>query len=213
GPRSRARRTRRARDAGRAPRDAAGAQGPGVDQRRHEAEGGTSRHPRPEGRDVPRRVGAGGCGPDPRRRARSGSRRGAGAVRHEHAGRDRPGDERLPQRPDGPAPVDRRALAVFHTLQLLGSAVFAASGAIAAGRKRMDLLGVVVIAIVTAIGGGTIRDLLLERHPVFWIADAWHVVVAVVAAVITLVYVAIRRPPDDLLAIADALGLAMVTII
>ncbi len=45
------------------------------------------------------------------------------------------------------------------------------SGALSAGRKGLDLLGVLVIAVVTAIGGGTLRDLLLDRHPIFWIAD------------------------------------------
>lgn len=104
-------------------------------------------------------------------------------------------------------------MSLFQVVQLAGSAVFAASGAIAAGRRRMDVVGVVVIAIVTAIGGGTIRDLLLNRHPVFWIADPAHVIVAIVAAGVTLAYVAWRRPPDDLLAIADALGLAVFTII
>jgi uncharacterized membrane protein YeiH len=47
--------------------------------------------------------------------------------------------------------------------------VFAASGALLAGRKRLDLFGVVVIALVTAVGGGTLRDLLLGATPVFWV--------------------------------------------
>ena len=71
---------------------------------------------------------------------------------------------------------------VIYVLQLLGVAVFAASGALAAGRKRMDLLGVAVIAIVTAIGGGTVRDVLLDRRPVFWIAEPVYVLVSVLAA-------------------------------
>ena len=101
---------------------------------------------------------------------------------------------------------------MLHVLQLLGAAVFAASGALAAGRRRMDVLGVVVIAVVTAIGGGTIRDLLLNRHPVFWIAEPAQVVVSVAAAAITILFARYRRPPDDSLAIADALGLAFFTI-
>jgi len=51
---------------------------------------------------------------------------------------------------------------------LLGVAIFAVTGALAAGRKKMDLLGVLALATVTAIGGGTLRDLLLDRHPIFW---------------------------------------------
>ena len=94
----------------------------------------------------------------------------------------------------------------------MGAAVFAASGALAAGRRRMDVLGVLVIAIVTAVGGGTIRDLLLDRHPVFWIDDSSHLVVSVLAAVVTLAYARFRRPPNHSLAVADALGLALFTI-
>jgi uncharacterized membrane protein YeiH len=95
---------------------------------------------------------------------------------------------------------------------MVGAAVFAASGALAAGRRRMDVLGVLVIAIVTAVGGGTLRDLLLDRHPVFWIEDPSHLVVSVLAAVVTLAYVRFRRPPNHSLAVADALGLALFTI-
>jgi uncharacterized membrane protein YeiH len=98
-------------------------------------------------------------------------------------------------------------------LQLVGAAVFAMSGALAAARRGMDPFGVIVIAIVTAIGGGTIRDLLLDRHPVFWIEDPSHLVVSIVAAVFTLVYARARRPPTHSLAIADALGLALFTIV
>lgn len=98
-------------------------------------------------------------------------------------------------------------------LQLVGAAVFATSGALAAGRRRMDVLGVVVIAIVTAIGGGTIRDVLLDRHPVFWIEDPSHLVVSMIAAVFTLGYARFRRPPTHSLAVADALGLALFTIV
>ena len=100
----------------------------------------------------------------------------------------------------------------LYILDLLGVAVFAASGALAAGRKRMDVFGVIVIGAVTAVGGGTLRDLLLDRHPVFWMADPTYIVVIVVAALLTLAYVRYRRPPGNALAIADAFGLALFTI-
>jgi uncharacterized membrane protein YeiH len=101
---------------------------------------------------------------------------------------------------------------ILRILDLVGVAVFAVSGALAAGRKRLDLLGVIVIAIVTAIGGGTVRDVLLGRHPIFWIADPTYLVVIVLAALATLLFVRGRRPPDNALVIADALGLAMFAI-
>jgi len=101
---------------------------------------------------------------------------------------------------------------LFHFLQLVGAAVFAASGALAAWRHRMDVLGVLVLAIVTAVGGGTIRDVLLDRFPVFWIEDPSHLIAAGVAVVVTLVYTRFRRPPTHSLAVADAVGLALFTI-
>jgi uncharacterized membrane protein YeiH len=101
---------------------------------------------------------------------------------------------------------------ILYALSLLGVAVFAASGALAAGRKGFDWIGVGAIAVVTAIGGGTLRDLLLDRHPIFWIADPAHLWVVLGSATVTLVYVRRHRPPDSLLLVADALGLAFFTI-
>jgi uncharacterized membrane protein YeiH len=98
---------------------------------------------------------------------------------------------------------------VFYVMDLVGVAVFAVSGALAAGSKGMDLLGVVVIAALTAVGGGTLRDLLLNRHPIFWIADPAYLVVIVLSAMLTLCYVRVRPPPGNALLIADALGLAL----
>jgi uncharacterized membrane protein YeiH len=92
-------------------------------------------------------------------------------------------------------------------IHLIGVAVFAISGALAAARKGMDLFGVVVIATVTALGGGTVRDLLLARHPVFWITDTTNLVICVTAALLTVAYARSRRPPANALAIADAVGL------
>ena len=97
-------------------------------------------------------------------------------------------------------------------LDLAGVAIFATSGALIAGRKRLDLFGVVVIAAVTGIGGGTLRDLLLNRHPVFWIADPTYLYVIMAATGVTIIYVRHFRPPDRLLLIADAMGLALFAI-
>ena len=85
---------------------------------------------------------------------------------------------------------------------------FAVSGALAAGRKSLDLLGVVVIATVTAVGGGTLRDLRLGRRP-FWMGDPVYLYVILGASALTLIYTRRYRPPDNLLLVADALGLAM----
>jgi len=104
-------------------------------------------------------------------------------------------------------------MTLVRLLDLLGIGVFAVSGALAAGRKRLDLLGVFVLASVTAIGGGTIRDLLLDRHPMFWLADVTFLGVIVAAVAITFAYVQWRRPPLAALLVADALGLALFSIV
>jgi uncharacterized membrane protein YeiH len=97
-------------------------------------------------------------------------------------------------------------------LELGGVAVFAISGVLAAGRKGLDLLGVAVIAVVTAIGGGTLRDVLLDRHPIFWIADSTYLWVILAGTVVTLGYVRLWIASRRALLVADALGLALFTI-
>ena len=100
----------------------------------------------------------------------------------------------------------------LHLFDLAGVAVFAVSGVLAAGRKQLDWVGVLVIATLTAIGGGTIRDVLLDRHPIFWIGDPTYLFVIVAATIATLSYVRIRPPPGAALLYADALGLAFFAI-
>jgi len=101
---------------------------------------------------------------------------------------------------------------MLHTLDLIGAAVFSISGALAAGRKHLDLLGVIVLGLATAVGGGTIRDVLLDRHPIFWLADPAYVVVIVTAALATVAYARRNQPPAVALLYADAIGLAMFSI-
>ena len=102
-------------------------------------------------------------------------------------------------------------MSLLRLLELAGVGVFAVSGALTAGRKSLDLMGVLVIAIVTSIGGGTLRDLLLNRQP-FWIADHVYLIVSIAAALATVVVVRVVRPPEQLLQLADALGLALFSI-
>jgi uncharacterized membrane protein YeiH len=97
-------------------------------------------------------------------------------------------------------------------ISYLGVAVAAVSGALAAGRRGYDLIGVIVLAVVTATGGGTLRDLLMDRHPVFWVKDPTMLFVIFAAAGLTIAYTRFRRPPWMALLVADALTLAYFTI-
>lgn len=98
---------------------------------------------------------------------------------------------------------------LLYYLDLAGVAVFAVSGVLAARDRDLDLFGVLVVAAITAVGGGTLRDLLLDRHPIFWIIDTWYLVVILVATLLTVTYLRLRQPPGISLQVADAFGLGL----
>jgi len=101
---------------------------------------------------------------------------------------------------------------MLHIVDLCGVAVFAVTGALVAGRKRMDIFGVIVLAIVTALGGGTTRDIILGAYPVFWITSPNYVLIALAAAIFTIIIVRFFKIPQNILLIADAIGLAIFTV-
>lgn len=101
---------------------------------------------------------------------------------------------------------------ILYSLSLIGVAVFAISGAIAAGRKQLDWVGVVALGVVTSLGGGTIRDVLLKERTVFWIEEPAYLVVAIVSSLLFILYTRFSAPPGNSLRIADALGLALFSI-
>jgi uncharacterized membrane protein YeiH len=101
---------------------------------------------------------------------------------------------------------------VLRTLDYFGVAVFAISGGLAAGRKRMDPLGFALIGIVTGIGGGTLRDLFLGRRP-FWVEQPGYLLVCIGAAVLTFFASAKLRPRGETFLWADAVGLAVFAVI
>ncbi|OCQ20284.1 hypothetical protein A7985_17845 [Pseudoalteromonas luteoviolacea] len=97
---------------------------------------------------------------------------------------------------------------LYHWFDLLGVMVFAISGTLLAHRKHMDGFGVVVLATVTGIGGGTIRDVILDI-PVFWLHDSSYFF-AIFAAIAVSIWWLNRQKsvPMQLLSSADAFGLA-----
>lgn len=101
---------------------------------------------------------------------------------------------------------------VISSLDLLGTVVFAITGLLAASRKQLDLFGAIVIAMVTAIGGGTLRDLILDV-PVFWTQNNIYIYVIVISALFVFFYSRRFELPMRMLLILDALGLAVFTVI
>jgi uncharacterized membrane protein YeiH len=90
-------------------------------------------------------------------------------------------------------------------------AVMAAAAVMEAGKKPFDLFGMVVIAMAAALGGGTLRDLLLDRT-VFWIADQTYLVVALASALLSFFLARLIPLPARLFLLPDAIGLALFTV-
>ncbi len=98
-------------------------------------------------------------------------------------------------------------------LDLLGVAVFVISGALAAAEKRLDILGFILFGTITGIGGGTVRDLLLNTDQVFWIVDTRYLWVCLAAAIATWFMAPQFQSLRTVLLWADALGLALFSVL
>jgi uncharacterized membrane protein YeiH len=100
----------------------------------------------------------------------------------------------------------------FLILDYAGIAVFAATGALAASRKQLDIIGFLFLACVTGIGGGTVRDLILDVT-VFWVAHPAYVLVCCAAAIIVFFTAHLVESRYRLLLWLDAIGLAAYTVL
>jgi uncharacterized membrane protein YeiH len=100
-----------------------------------------------------------------------------------------------------------------HWLEHFGIAVAALTGVLAARGKRIDLFGVLVLALVTAFGGGTVRDVLVGDAPVVWLRSPLYLFNASTVAVLAFFIVRQWNPPVQALLVADAFALALFTMI
>lgn len=98
-------------------------------------------------------------------------------------------------------------------LDWLGIAAFAASGALVASRKQMDAVGFVLIAVVTGFGGGTLRDLLLGRTPVFWLQRPELLAIAAAAALLVFFTAHLVESRFRALLWVDAAGMALYAVV
>jgi len=108
---------------------------------------------------------------------------------------------------------------LIESLDILGTTIFAFSGALKAGRKGMDLVGMMIIACITAVGGGTMRDILMmgggEEHVVFWMQTPLYLEISLLTALVTFFLwpkieakFGLDADSAGLICTADALGLA-----
>ena len=97
-------------------------------------------------------------------------------------------------------------------LDYFGTIVFALAGVLVASNRKLDLFGVMIVGIVTAVGGGTLRDLILNKD-VFWLTSNQYIWLAIITSIITFILARKIKFPLLTIQIADALGLAVFTVI
>jgi uncharacterized membrane protein YeiH len=100
---------------------------------------------------------------------------------------------------------------LVHFFDIIAAVVFAVSGALVASRKGLDVMGFMWLAVITGVGGGTVRDLILNV-PVFWVQNPAHVSACLVTAVVMHFIAPLVEPRSKTLLWFDAFGLALVTI-
>lgn len=101
----------------------------------------------------------------------------------------------------------------LNLIDILGTFAFAVSGGLSAMERKLDVFGVLIISFVTAIGGGTIRDILVGNLPVNWLQNETTIQVILISACITLLFGSFLKQLNTALTLFDALGLGLFTII
>jgi uncharacterized membrane protein YeiH len=101
---------------------------------------------------------------------------------------------------------------VLHVLSLLAPAAQAMTAALAAGRRSMDWVGVCLLGCVTALGGGSLRDVLLGHYPLVWVANPSYLALTAGAALVTIMMARLVHRLQLAFLVLDAIGLVVFTI-
>ncbi|CBG39473.1 trimeric intracellular cation channel family protein [Helicobacter mustelae] len=102
---------------------------------------------------------------------------------------------------------------LISVLFVVGITVESMTGALAAGRYKMDLMGVIFIALVTAIGGGSVRDILFNHHPLVWIKHPQYILIIVLAALLATRIPKFITKFERVFLLLDAIGLVAFSVI
>ena len=102
---------------------------------------------------------------------------------------------------------------LLYLLDMIGIVACAIAGTLLAQHKGFDIAGCILVAMVNAIGGGTLRDMALDRHPLFWMTDLNYVIVITVTSLILQIFFHLYHKIDNALKLFDAVGLAAFSVI
>jgi uncharacterized membrane protein YeiH len=98
-------------------------------------------------------------------------------------------------------------------LDIFGTISFAVAASLMAYRKNLDPFGILVISVITSVGGGTLRDILLRNYPIFWIDNIIYLIVIIVSSILTQIFIRYMTRISNLLLIFDAIGIGVFTVI
>lgn len=102
---------------------------------------------------------------------------------------------------------------LVYILDILGTLAFAISGALVASDQKLDLFGVIIITFVTAVGGGMLRDVLINAHPINWIGDLNYLYVIFIAVFLTFLFKSKILPLSKTLFLFNTVGISVFTLL
>ena len=102
---------------------------------------------------------------------------------------------------------------LLYLLDMIGIVACAIAGTLLAQHKGFDIAGCILVAMVNAIGGGTLRDMALDRHPLFWMTDLNYVLVITITSLVIQMFFHLYPKIDNMLNLFDAIGLAAFSVI
>lgn len=102
---------------------------------------------------------------------------------------------------------------LIYILDIIGTFAFAISGTLVASNKKFDLFGVIIIAFATAVGGGMMRDVLINAHPINWIGDLNYIWTILAAVVFTFLFKSKIAPLSKTLFLFDTIGIGVFTLL
>jgi len=102
---------------------------------------------------------------------------------------------------------------LIYIIDILGTFAFAISGALVASDKKFDIFGVIIIAFVTAVGGGMLRDVLINAHPINWIGDLNYLYVIFSAVIFTFLFKSKIAHLSKTMFLFDTIGISVFTLL